>query len=63
MATDDHYGTDIWKDFRDGYIPGDNLDIHPSVSLHNEATNDIDPVTHEVLRHRLYSINEEHGQL
>ena len=62
MATDDHYGTDIWKDFRDGYIPGDTLDIHPSVSLHNEATNDIDPVTHEVLRHRLYSINEEHGQ-
>lgn len=57
-----HSGSDIWTDFRQGYIPDEELDIHPNLSLHSERADDIDPVTHEVLRHRLYTVNEEHGQ-
>lgn len=60
--SDNHSGSDIWTDFRKGYVPDDELDVHPSISLHTERADDIDPVTHEVLRHRLYTINEEHGQ-
>ena len=62
MSDSQHTGSDIWEDFTSGYIPEEELDIHPSLSLHGEFDDDVDPITHEVLRHRLYSINEEHGQ-
>ncbi|UHQ95216.1 hydantoinase B/oxoprolinase family protein [Haloterrigena alkaliphila] len=62
MSDSQHTGSDIWEDFTSGYVPDEELDVHPSLSLHAKANDDIDPVTHEVLRHRLYSINEEHGQ-
>jgi N-methylhydantoinase B len=32
-----------------------------TLSLHTEATEDIDPVTYEVMRHRLWNVNIEHG--
>jgi N-methylhydantoinase B len=44
------------------YIPSDVLDIDPSLQLHTDADTDIDPVTHEVLRHALWNVNVEHGQ-
>jgi N-methylhydantoinase B len=56
-----HQGTDVWEDFRYGYVPEDELDIHPDVTLHEEAEDELDPVTYKVLRHRLYTVNEEHG--
>jgi len=56
-----HQGTDVWQDFREGYVPGEELDIHPDLELHTDAEDDVDPVTYNVLRHRLYTINEEHG--
>lgn len=64
MSTDDqgHEGSNVWEDFQKGYVPDDDLDIHPSLDLHEEYTKDIDTVTYEVLRHRLWTINEEHGQ-
>jgi N-methylhydantoinase B len=58
---DEHSGSDVWQDFVSGYVPEDPLDVHPSLSLHTEYEADLDPVTYEVLRHRLYTINEEHG--
>lgn len=60
--TDEHQGSDIWEDFQHGYVPDEELDIHPSLSLHERAETDIDPVTYEVLRHRLWTINQDHGQ-
>lgn len=57
----EHEGTNIWEDFQKGYVPREELDIHPSVTLHSEPEEDVDPVTYKVLRHRLYTINEEHG--
>ncbi|MFB6172890.1 MAG: hydantoinase B/oxoprolinase family protein [Haloarculaceae archaeon] len=60
-TSDGHTGSNVWQDFVSGYIPEDPLDVHPSLSLHTRYDSDLDPVTYEVLRHRLYTINEEHG--
>lgn len=62
MSDSQYTGSDVWEDFTSGYVPDEELDVHPTLTLHTDAENDVDPVTHEVLRHRLYSINEEHGQ-
>lgn len=43
------------------YIPGDRLDIDPSLELHTEAADEIDPITYEVIRHAMWNINVEHG--
>ena len=56
-----HRGTNVWEDFQEGYVPTEELDIHPDLTLHSTAEEDVDPVTYNVLRHRLYTINEEHG--
>jgi N-methylhydantoinase B len=61
-TTDEHEGTNVWEDFQHGYVPDEELDIHPSLSLHDKAETDIDPITYEVLRHRLWTINQDHGQ-
>src|SRR5439155_678452 len=37
------------------------LDIDPSLTLHREWTDKIDPITYEVIRHNLWNINEELG--
>lgn len=57
----EHSGSNIWADFTEGYVPSEPLDVHPSLSVHTDAREDLDPITYEVIRHRLYSINEEHG--
>src|SRR5437762_2950888 len=43
------------------YIPGPTLSIDPSLTLHREWTDKIDPITYEVIRHNLWNINEELG--
>ena len=43
------------------YIPPENLKISKKLSLHKEFDANVDPVTHEVIRHNLWQINEEHG--
>ena len=43
------------------YIPGPTLAIDPSLTLHREWTDKIDPITYEVIRHNLWNINEELG--
>jgi N-methylhydantoinase B len=64
MSSDDtsHEGSNVWEDLNKGYVPGDELDIHPSLSLYTDSKHDIDDVTYEVIRHRLWTINEEHGR-
>ena len=47
---------------QDAYVPPKELSIHPSLRLSTESADDgLDPITYEVLRHNLWSINEEHG--
>ena len=42
------------------YMPADELSIPDLLQLHRE-TEPIDPITHEVLRHAIWNVNEEHG--
>ena len=43
------------------YVPPNELRISQLLKLHREADEDLDPVTYEVIRHKLWNINEEHG--
>jgi N-methylhydantoinase B len=43
------------------YIPSPTLQIDPRLKLHREWTDKIDPITYEVVRHHLWTINEELG--
>jgi len=62
MATAD--ATEIsWDGKVYPYIPPEELTIHESVQLHSETDERVDPVTHEVLRHALWNINVEHGNM
>ena len=45
------------------YIPPEELTIEGALELHRDADDKVDPVTHEVLRHALWNINTEHGNL
>jgi N-methylhydantoinase B len=42
------------------YVPPSELTVDPGLHLHT-ATDEVDPVTYEVLRHNLWNVNEEHG--
>ncbi len=55
-------GTRYWNGVERSYIPGDQLYIHPSVQLHSEEADHVDPITFEVIRHALQNINLEHGK-
>ena len=43
------------------YIPKATLAIDPRLALHTDWTDKIDPITYEVVRHNLWTINEELG--
>src|SRR5690606_21970855 len=40
--------------------PADELKIDPSLRLHTDV-DELDPITHEVLRFALWNVNLEHG--
>lgn len=57
MATnqfEDWDGTDL------PYVPTD-VSVPADVELHETYDEDVDPITHEVVRHSLWNINREHG--
>ena len=43
------------------YVPPRELRISDKLKLHRNWSEDVDPVTYEVVRHNLWQINEEHG--
>lgn len=45
------------------YIPGDDIDIPGDISLHEETVDELDPVTYKVIQHRLWNINQQHGEI
>jgi N-methylhydantoinase B len=55
MATDIKWDGKVYP-----YIPSENVDYHPSLQFHDDA-DEVDAVTHEVLRHALWNVNVEHG--
>ena len=48
---------------RYGYVPppADQLVVDPSLAFHTEADTDLDPVTYEVIRTKLWNLNVDHG--
>ncbi len=44
-----------------GYVPPKKLSISPKLKLQRKASDNIDPITYEVVRHALWHVNEEHG--
>jgi N-methylhydantoinase B len=52
---------EMFDGIHDAYVPPAELKIDPSLRLSRETAEEIDPITYEVLRHNLWSINEEHG--
>jgi N-methylhydantoinase B len=49
-----------WHSLNYGYVPGDKLEISDKIQLHTESAEDVDPITYEVLRSRLWAINQDH---
>jgi N-methylhydantoinase B len=52
-----------WDGVARGYVPPKELSIDPSLRLHRDAAEEIDPITYEVVRYALLNINLEHGAL
>jgi N-methylhydantoinase B len=68
MTADLAYGRSApeiaWDGIARGYIPrGPTLRIDPSLQLHEEASEDIDPISYEVIRYSLMNLNFEHTGL
>jgi N-methylhydantoinase B len=51
----------VWDGVNECYVPGATLAIDPSLTLHDEAADSIDPVTYEVIRSALWNTNDEAG--
>lgn len=52
-----------WDGRERGYIPSNPPVIHPALALHTSTTDEIDPVTAEVVRYAMMNINLEHADL
>src|SRR5919205_4006072 len=63
QATPEALAAEAWDGRGTSYIPRDPLRIDPSVVLHDEADLDVDPITLQVLRSRLWHKNLEHGDV
>ena len=50
------------ESFVDGYLPPDELVIDPSLKFHDEVDTEIDPVSYEVLRSKLWNVNWDHQE-
>jgi N-methylhydantoinase B len=55
---------DIWDGVTQSYRPRADwrTNVSEVLSIHDDATDDVDPVTYEVIRHRLWTINMSHGE-
>jgi N-methylhydantoinase B len=45
-----------------GYLPKDKLLVDPSLGFHQEEDLDLDPITYEVIRSKLWNLNIDHGE-
>jgi N-methylhydantoinase B len=54
---------EFWDGRLRSYIPRDPLPISESLPLHGETADEVDPVTHEVVRYALLAANFEHSAL
>ncbi|HVW48489.1 MAG TPA: hydantoinase B/oxoprolinase family protein [Solirubrobacterales bacterium] len=50
------------ESFVDGYLPPAELVVDPSLRFHDDVDEDIDPVSYEVLRSKLWNVNWDHQE-
>ena len=50
-----------WDGVKEAYLPPEELRISPKLRLHDRADREVDPITFEVIRHRLWNSVVEHG--
>lgn len=50
-----------WDGRAFSYVPPEHLEVDPQLPLHDEFELDLDPVTYEVLRNRLWNMNLDHS--
>ncbi|HVW33223.1 MAG TPA: hydantoinase B/oxoprolinase family protein, partial [Acidimicrobiia bacterium] len=50
-----------WNGVRYSYVPPERLAVDPSVAFHDDFDVDLDPITYQVLRWRLWNTNLEHS--
>lgn len=50
-----------WDGTGDAYLPRPGVDLAERVPMHRAAIADVDPVDYEIVRHRLWMINDEHA--
>lgn len=50
-----------WDGRYHSYIPPEELRISGNLKLHIQGDAEVDPISYEVIRHKLWSINAEHG--
>jgi N-methylhydantoinase B len=53
----------FWNGIEHAYIPAPTLRIPDGLKLQTDATEDLDPITFEVVRHSLWNANAEHGAI
>jgi N-methylhydantoinase B len=53
----------FWDGVARGYIPRAELRVAPELRLHGDVADDVDPITHEVVRYALLQANLEHSAL
>jgi N-methylhydantoinase B len=63
QATAAALAADVWDGRHGSYIPVEPLRIDPSIVMHRDAEADVDPITYQVLRSRLWHKNLEHGDV
>jgi N-methylhydantoinase B len=63
-ATEDALDGRPWDGRKHSYRPAADWKdrISPSLALHDAAVDELDPVTYEILRNRLWTINLSHGE-
>ena len=54
----------VWDGITNSYRPPEDwrADVDPELRFHTETDKDLDPITFEVIRNRLWSINIAHGE-
>lgn len=51
-----------WDSLIDGYIPDDEIDLPDGLPVHADEADEVDPITYEVIRLKLWNLNWDHQE-